>query len=72
MKLLLLSLVFLASCAGNNLTPKILIGDMKNVALAGGIGYLEGGKVGAALNMSKAEIANLKRLSAKNPKLVNP
>ena len=54
------------------MTPKILIGDIKNVALAGGIGYLEGGKVGATLNMSRAEIANLKSLSAKNPRPVNP
>lgn len=73
MKNLFLSLAFLSSCVGNKLTPKIFVNDIKNVALAGGMGYLQGGKIGAVASMTAAEIQNLKRLtSAKNPKKVTP
>lgn len=73
MKSLLFSLIFLPACVGNKLTPKIFANDIKNVALAGGMGYLQGGKAGAVIGMTVAEAANLKRLtSAKNPKKVTP
>ncbi len=73
--LLLSSLFFLPSCEGTKLTPQIALNDAISVAAAGGIGYLEGGKVGAVVGMTAAEASNLRRLTAaKNPprKSINP
>jgi len=68
-------LLFLTSCSDTRITPRVIISDVNSIAIAGALGYLEGGKAGAIIGASTTEINNLKRLtSAKNPppKPVNP
>lgn len=60
---MMMTAAVMCSCAGTKLTPETVVSDGLNVAAAAGAGYLTGGRAGAALGATAAEVGNLQRLA---------